>query len=132
MLTSIIHRCPNKIIKTFLIEDFFICHPCQRHLVVHFELPISPRICEKIWKDLNRILRALGETDSCKNKKSLDTVPLGCGCYFWIENFFICLPPVVTLFHWIPSHLLNACWVPEQKSLSFIFFLFSYERFVTL
>ncbi len=30
-VTSTIQRCPNKIIKSFLIEDFFICHRCQRH-----------------------------------------------------------------------------------------------------
>jgi hypothetical protein len=30
-VNSTIQRCPNKIIKKFLIEDFFICHHCQRH-----------------------------------------------------------------------------------------------------
>jgi hypothetical protein len=30
-VNSTIQRCPNKIIKIFLIEDFFICHRCQRH-----------------------------------------------------------------------------------------------------
>ena len=30
-VTSTIQRCPNKIIQIFLIEDFFICHRCQRH-----------------------------------------------------------------------------------------------------
>jgi hypothetical protein len=25
------HRCPNKIIKIFLLEGFSICHRCQRH-----------------------------------------------------------------------------------------------------
>ena len=30
-VNSTIQRCPNKIIKIFLSEDFFICHRCQRH-----------------------------------------------------------------------------------------------------
>ena len=30
-VNSAIQRCPNKIIKIFLIEDFFICHRCQWH-----------------------------------------------------------------------------------------------------
>ncbi len=39
-VNSTIQRCPNKIIKIFLIEDFFICHPTP---VVNLELRISPR-----------------------------------------------------------------------------------------
>ncbi len=30
-VNSTIQRCPNKIIKTFMIEDFYICRRCQRH-----------------------------------------------------------------------------------------------------
>jgi hypothetical protein len=30
-VNSTIQRCPIKIIKKYLIEDFFICHRCQRH-----------------------------------------------------------------------------------------------------
>ncbi len=30
-VNSTIQRCPNKIIKKFLIEDFFICHRCQQN-----------------------------------------------------------------------------------------------------
>jgi len=37
-------RCPNNS-KTFLNEDFFICHR-----LVHLELRISPRIIRKNWK----------------------------------------------------------------------------------
>jgi hypothetical protein len=36
-------RCPNKIIKTFLIEDFFHLPPVSTTPVVHLELGISPR-----------------------------------------------------------------------------------------
>ncbi len=41
-------RCLNKIIKTFMIEDFFHLPPVSTTLVVHLELRISPRIFEKI------------------------------------------------------------------------------------
>ncbi len=59
-------------------------------------------------------------------------------------KFFICLPPVVSLFHWMPFHLLNACWVPVQKveiftnwktcHISFIFFVFvwTFRNFITV
>ncbi len=41
-------RCPNNIIKNFLIEDFFHFPPESLTPVVHVELQISPRIFEKI------------------------------------------------------------------------------------
>jgi hypothetical protein len=56
---STTQRCPNKIIKIFLLEDFFHLTP-----VVHLEPRISPRIFEKIRKGRTGILRCLGETDS--------------------------------------------------------------------
>jgi hypothetical protein len=52
---SIIQRCSNKIIKTFLVEDFIICH---------LEVQISPRIFETIRNCPNGIFKGLGETDS--------------------------------------------------------------------
>jgi hypothetical protein len=56
---------PNKIIKIFLIEDFFHLPPVSTTPVVHLELQISPRIFEKkIRNDPNGILRGRGETDS--------------------------------------------------------------------
>ncbi len=58
-VNSTTQRFPNKIIKIFLIEEFFHLPP-----VVHLELRISPRIFEKIWNGRNGILRCLGETDS--------------------------------------------------------------------
>ncbi len=38
----------KKLINTFLIEDFFICHHAvSTTLVVYLELWMSPQICEK-------------------------------------------------------------------------------------
>jgi hypothetical protein len=54
---STIHRCPNKIIKIFQLEDSLTP-------VVHLEPRISPRIFEKIRNGRTGILRCLGETDS--------------------------------------------------------------------
>jgi hypothetical protein len=67
---SCTQRCSNKIIKIFLIEDFFHLPPVSTTPLVHFELRISPRIFEKIWNSPNGTLRGLGETDSWKNQKS--------------------------------------------------------------
>jgi hypothetical protein len=61
---SATQRCPNKIIKIFLIEDFFHLPPVSLILVVHLEPRISPQIFEKIRNARNDILRCLGETDS--------------------------------------------------------------------
>ncbi len=52
---STTQRCPNEIIKMFLIEDFSICH---------LELQIFPRIFEKIRNGPSNIIRGLGDTDS--------------------------------------------------------------------
>jgi hypothetical protein len=52
-------RCPNKIIKTFMIQDFLHLPP-----VANLKLRISPRIFEKIRNDPSGILRSLGETDT--------------------------------------------------------------------
>ncbi len=63
-VNSTIQRCPNKIIKNFLIEDFLNLPPVSTTLVVNLELRISPGIFKKIRKGPNGILRVLGETDS--------------------------------------------------------------------
>ena len=57
-------RCSNKIIKTFMIEDFLHLPPVSLTPVANLELRISPLIFEKIRNDPNGILRGLGETDS--------------------------------------------------------------------
>ncbi len=45
---STTQRCPNKIIKNFLLEDFLHLPPVSLTPVVHLEPRISPRIFEKI------------------------------------------------------------------------------------
>jgi hypothetical protein len=63
-VNSTIQRCPNKIIKIFLIEDFFHLPPVSATSVVNLELPISPRLLEKIRNGPNGTLWGRGETDS--------------------------------------------------------------------
>jgi hypothetical protein len=46
-VNSAIQRCPNKIIKIFLIEDFFHLPLVSTTPVVNLELQIFPRIFEK-------------------------------------------------------------------------------------
>ena len=67
---------PKKIFKIFLIEDFFHLPPVSATPVVNLELPISPRLLEKIWNGLNGILRGLGETDSWKKPEVKNLVAL--------------------------------------------------------
>ena len=57
-------RCPNKIIKIFLLEGFFHLPLVLLTPVANLELGISPRIFGKIRNGPHGILRALGETDS--------------------------------------------------------------------
>jgi hypothetical protein len=63
-VNSTIKRCPNKIIKIFLLEDFFHLPPVSLTPVVDLEPRISSRIFEKIRNGRNGILTCLGETDS--------------------------------------------------------------------
>ncbi len=69
-VNSTTQRCSKKIIKTFLIEDFFHLPPVSTTPVAHLELRISPRIFEKIHNGPNGILRVLEETDSWKKPDS--------------------------------------------------------------
>ncbi len=62
-VNSTTQRCPNKIIKIFLQEDFFHLPPVSTTPVVHLEPRISPRTFEKF---LNGCNGCLGETDSWK------------------------------------------------------------------
>ncbi len=66
-VNSTIQRCPNKIIKIFLIEDF---------PVVNLELQISPRIFEKIRNIPNEILWGWGETNWWKKQEAKNLVTL--------------------------------------------------------
>jgi hypothetical protein len=56
-VNSTTQRCPNKIIKNFLIEDFF-------HLpAVLLKLQIAPKFSKKFETSPNGILRDLGKID---------------------------------------------------------------------
>jgi hypothetical protein len=63
-VNSTAQRCPNKIIKIFLLE------------VANLELRISPRIFEKIRNGPHDIIRGLGETDSRKKPEAKNLVIL--------------------------------------------------------
>ncbi len=75
-VNSTTQRCPNKIIKIFLLEDFFHLPPVSLTPVVHLEPRISPRIFEKIRNGRKGILRCLGETDSWKKPEVENLVTL--------------------------------------------------------
>jgi hypothetical protein len=62
-VNSTIQRCPNKIFKIFLIEDFSHLPPVSTTPVVNLELGISPRIFEKFRNGPNGILWGWGGTD---------------------------------------------------------------------
>ncbi len=71
-------RCRNKIIKTFLVEDFFHLPSVPMTQVVHIELRNGP----------NWILRGIGETDSLKTPEVKISwhCPFKCRCgreYHW-------------------------------------------------
>ncbi len=59
-VNSTIYRWPNKIIKIFLIEDFFHLPPVSMTPVVNLELRIFPRIFEKIQDGPKGILWGWG------------------------------------------------------------------------
>ncbi len=73
---STTQRCPNKIIKIFLLEGFFHLPPVSLTPVVHLEPRISPLIFENIRKGRTGILRCLGETDSWKKPEVENLVTL--------------------------------------------------------
>ncbi len=63
-VNSTSQRCLNKIMKTFMIEDYLHLPPVSLTPVANLKLRISPRIFEKIRNGPHGILRGLGETDS--------------------------------------------------------------------
>ncbi len=75
-VSSTTKRWPNKIIKIFLIEDFFHLPPVSLTPVANLELWISPRIFKKIRNGLNEILWGWGETDSWKEPEAKNLVTL--------------------------------------------------------
>jgi hypothetical protein len=75
-VSSTTQRWPNKIIKIFLIEDFFHLPPVSLTPVANLELRISLRIFGKILNGLNGILWGWGETDSWKEPEAKKLVAL--------------------------------------------------------
>ncbi len=75
-VNSTTQRCPNKIIKIFLLEGFFHLPPVSLTPVANLELRISPRIFEKNRNSPNCIFRGLGETGSRKKPKAKNLVTL--------------------------------------------------------
>ena len=75
-VNSTTQRCPNKIIKIFLLEGFFHLPPVSLTPVANLELRISPRIFEKIRNGPGGIIRGLGETDSRKKPEAKNLVTL--------------------------------------------------------
>ncbi len=73
---STTQRCPNKIIKIFLLEGVFHLTPVLLTPVANLELRISSRIFEKIRNNPNGIIRGLGETDSRKKPEAKNLVTL--------------------------------------------------------
>jgi len=60
-VNSTTQRCSNKIFKTFLIADFFICHRCQRHLWCTLS-------CEYLCEFSNKFETALMENSGAWRK----------------------------------------------------------------
>jgi len=75
-VNSTTQRCPNKIIKIFLLENFCHLPPVSLTPVANLELRISPRIFEKIRNGPNGIIRGLGETGSRKKPELKNLVTL--------------------------------------------------------
>jgi hypothetical protein len=69
-------RCPNKIIKIFLLEGFFHLPPVSLTPVANLELRISRQIFKKIRNDPNGIIRGLGETALRKKPEAKNLVTL--------------------------------------------------------
>ncbi len=66
----------KKIMKIFLIEDFFHLPPVSTTPLVYFELRITPRILKKNWDGPKGFLGGLGETDSWKKPEVENLVAL--------------------------------------------------------
>jgi hypothetical protein len=80
-VNSTIQRCPNKIIKIFLITDFFICHRYQQHRWC----TLSCEYLREISKKFETVLMVYSGTfgkliheknQKSKTRKSRGTVPL--------------------------------------------------------
>jgi hypothetical protein len=68
-VNSTIQRCPNKIIKIFLIEDFFHLPPVSSTAVVNLELRIFRKFSKKFETVLMGYSEAGGKLIDEKNQK---------------------------------------------------------------
>jgi hypothetical protein len=75
-VNSTTQRCPNKIIKIFLLEGFFHLPQVSLTPVANLKLRISSRIFEKILNCPNGVIRGLGETGSRKKPEAKNLVTL--------------------------------------------------------
>ncbi len=75
-VNSTIQRCPNKIIKIFLIEDFSHLPPVSTTPLAKLELRIFLRIFEKIRNGPNGILWAGGKLLDEKKPEAKNLVTL--------------------------------------------------------
>ncbi len=73
---STTQRCPKEIMRTFLIEDFSICHQCQRHQWSTLRCEYLCKFSKKILNGPNGKIRGLGETDSCRKPEVENLVAL--------------------------------------------------------
>ncbi len=75
-VSSTTQRWPNKIIKSFLIDDFYHLPLVSLTPVANLEMRISPWIFEKIRNGLNGLLWGWGEIDSWKEPEAKNLVTL--------------------------------------------------------
>jgi hypothetical protein len=84
-VNSSTQRCPNKIIKIFLIADFFFLPPVSTTPVVHFELRTSLRIFENFETALMVYSGVWGKLNHEKNQKS----KISWHCPFKVQLIFL-------------------------------------------
>ncbi len=110
-VNSTFQRCPNKIIKIFLIEDFSHLPLVSTTPVVNLELRISPRFFERIWNGPYGILWGWGETDWWKKPEAKNLVPLSTYIFMLIYNF------VTLMSDQDPDpHESALVWLPGSRS----------------
>ncbi len=93
-VNSTTQRCPNKIIKIFLLEDFSICHRCRWHWWCTFSREYLSEFSKKFEMAVMVYSDAWGKLihEKTRSRKSRDTVPLNDNKYAWSATplFMIC------------------------------------------
>ncbi len=106
-VNSTLQRCPNKIVKAFLIEDFLYLPPVLLHW---WWTLISCEYLREFLKKIEMTLRGLGETDLWKNRKSKIS---------WHspfkENLLLNLPWIL-IWGWHSFKTLHGSWPLSDKS----------------